>query len=55
MGVELDTSSVASWAGAGVLLVVGVALVEWARRRFAKAWGRAQEEIEAEIKRRETA
>jgi branched-chain amino acid transport system permease protein len=55
MGVELDTTSVASWAGAGALLVVGVALVEWARRRFAKAWGHAQEEIEVEIKRRETA
>ncbi|NDZ16460.1 branched-chain amino acid ABC transporter permease [Variovorax sp. WS11] len=55
MGVELDTSSVASWAGAGVLLMVGLALVEWARRRFATAWGHAQEEIEAEIKRRETA
>ena len=55
MGVELDTSSVASWAGAAALLVVGVALVEAVRRRFVAVWGHAQEEIELELKRRETA
>lgn len=55
MGVELDTSSATSWIGAGVLLVVGVALMEMVRRRFMQVWGKAQEEIEAEIKRRETA
>ena len=55
MGVELDTSSVASWAGAAALLVVGVALVEAVRRRFVAVWGHAQEEIELEVKRRETA
>ncbi|MDR6537745.1 branched-chain amino acid ABC transporter permease [Variovorax soli] len=55
MGVELDTSSAASWAGATVLLVVGMAMVEWVRRRFVRVWGQAQEEIEMEIKRREMA
>ena len=51
MGVALDTSSAAPWIGAGVLLVVGAALLEMVRRRFVQVWGRAQEEIEAEIKR----
>ena len=55
MGVELDVASAASWIGAGVLLVVGVLLVEWVRRRFVAVWGRIQEEIEIEMKRRETA
>ncbi|CAN7448754.1 branched-chain amino acid ABC transporter permease [Variovorax sp. LjRoot290] len=55
MGVELDVSSAASWIGAGVVLAVGVLLVEWVRRRFVKVWGHIQEEIEAEIKRRELA
>jgi branched-chain amino acid transport system permease protein len=34
---------------------VGVGLFEVVRREFAKQWGHAQEEIEREIKRRETA
>ena len=38
---------------AAVVLVVGVLLFELARRRFAPLWGRIQEEIETEIKRRE--
>ena len=55
LGVELDTAAAASWLGAVALLAVGVALLELVRRRFVLVWGRAQEEIEAEIKRRETA
>jgi branched-chain amino acid transport system permease protein len=54
-GMMLDTSSTGSWAGAALLALVGLALLEWVRRRFARAWGRAQEQIEAEIKRRATA
>ena len=38
-----------------LLLLVGVGLFEVVRREFAKQWGHAQEEIEREIKRRETA
>ena len=53
-GIDLDTSKPASWITASVLLVVGVALFEMARRKFVRIWGHAQEEIEAEIKRRET-
>jgi len=55
LGIELDTASATSWAGAAVVLVIGIALVEVVRRRFARVWGRAQEEIEAEVKRMETA
>ena len=52
---ELDTSSPKSWLIACALLVVGLALFEVVRRRYVKVWGKAQEEIEFEIKRRETA
>jgi branched-chain amino acid transport system permease protein len=55
LGVGLNTASVASWLGAGALLAVGLALLEPLRRRFVRVWGRAQEEIEAEIKERESA
>jgi branched-chain amino acid transport system permease protein len=55
LGVELDTESVRSWAGAGVLFAVGLGLLELVRRRFARLWGRTQEEIEAEIRQREAA
>jgi len=52
-GVPLNAKSKASWFGASAVLVVGVLLFELARRRFAPLWGRIQEEIESEIKRRE--
>lgn len=54
-GVALDTSGVGSWLGALAILAVGLGALEVARRRFVRVWGRAQEEIEAEIKRREAA
>ena len=54
-GLQLDTSSATSWVVAMALLAVGLGVFEVFRRRFAKLWGHAQEEIEAEIKRRETA
>lgn len=52
-GLTLDTSSPTSWAIAIALMVVGGGLLEVVRRRFVRAWGHAQEEIEREIKRRE--
>jgi branched-chain amino acid transport system permease protein len=55
MGVSLDTSGVASWVGASLIMVVGLVALEFVRRRFVRAWGTAQEQIEAEIKRRELA
>jgi len=54
-GLTLDTSSPTSWAIAIALMVVGGGLLEVVRRRFVRAWGHAQEEIEREIKRREVA
>ncbi len=53
LGVVLDTQSAGSWLGAGVTFAVGLALLEFARRRFARLWARTQEEIEAEIRQRE--
>lgn len=55
MGVSLNAADAASWAGAVIVLVIGVALFEPTRRRFAARWGETQGEIEAEIKRREMA
>ncbi len=51
-GVALDTGSAASWIGAVAVLVIGFALFEFTRRRFARVWGRVQGEIEAEIAER---
>ncbi len=55
LGMQLDTSSAAAWAGAIVLAVIGGVALEFVRRRFARVWGQAQEEIETEIKRKEQA
>ena len=55
LGLPLDTSSTLAWSMATALLVVGVVLFELARRPFVRRWGQAQAEIEADIKRRETA
>ncbi len=52
-GLTLDTSSPTSWGISIALMVVGGGLLEIVRRRFVRAWGHAQEEIEREIKRRE--
>ena len=53
MGVALNTQSAESWFGAAMVLVCGIALFELTRRHFVADWGRIQEEIEKEIKRRE--
>jgi branched-chain amino acid transport system permease protein len=55
VGVTLDAKGLDSWVGAGFLVTVGLALFELTRRQFVKQWGQVQEEIEREIKRRETA
>ena len=48
LGMPLHTETALPWAGAAVLALAGWALLEAARRRFARAWGAAQEEIETE-------
>jgi branched-chain amino acid transport system permease protein len=45
-GVSLDTRSGSAWGGAVILLVVGVGLLELARRRFVAQWSQIQEDIE---------
>jgi branched-chain amino acid transport system permease protein len=55
MGATLNAHGFDSWFGAAFVLLVGVALFEATRRRFVQEWGSVQEEIEREIKRRETA
>ncbi len=53
MGVPLNTTSAASWAGAAVLLLLGLLLFEAVRRRFAARWSQAQTEIELLLRARE--
>jgi branched-chain amino acid transport system permease protein len=54
MGAMIDASGTDAWAGAVFVTLTGVALFELARRQFAQQWGEVQEDIEKEIKRRET-
>ncbi|MCE4536155.1 branched-chain amino acid ABC transporter permease [Pelomonas sp. P7] len=54
MGATLNSAGVDAWFGAGWLLVVGLVLFEVARRHYLGQWGEIQEDIEKEIKRRES-
>jgi branched-chain amino acid transport system permease protein len=49
LGVALDTSAPRDWLAAAALLAVGGAMVEAVRRRFARAWDRAQQDIEMRV------
>ena len=49
---SLDTASLGSWLGAGLVMLVGLGLFELCRRQFLGRWSVVQEEIEKEIKRR---
>lgn len=53
MGVQLDTSSASTWTLAVAVFVVGLGLLEVARRWCLRRWERIQEEIEEAIKRGE--
>ena len=53
LGATLDTTAISTWVGAGVFLLIGLALFELARRKFARQWSDIQEEIEHQIKRGE--
>ena len=55
MGATLNAHGVSSWFGAVYTTVTGVGLFELCRREFVRQWGQANEDIEQEIKRRETA
>jgi branched-chain amino acid transport system permease protein len=54
LGIGLNTQSIASWAGAAAVALVGTGLFEFTRRRFAVQWGDVQGEIEAAIRARES-
>jgi branched-chain amino acid transport system permease protein len=45
LGTTLDTSAAGDWAAAFAVALVGMALLELARRRFARQWGDIQGEI----------
>ena len=53
LGATLDVTGLASWFGAGFVLLTGLGLFELCRRQFLQQWGRIQEEIEHEIQRGE--
>ena len=54
MGISLDTKGPDSWFGAGFVMLTGALLFELSRRSFKRQWDGVQEEIEKDIKRRET-
>ncbi|MDM4766062.1 branched-chain amino acid ABC transporter permease [Pelomonas sp. SE-A7] len=54
MGATLDSSRLDAWFGSAFVLVVGIVLFELARRQYKREWDETQEEIEKEIKRRES-
>jgi branched-chain amino acid transport system permease protein len=55
VGLPLNAKSLSNWLGALAVFAVGVTLFEWVRRGFGREWNRIQEEIAAEIARREAA
>jgi branched-chain amino acid transport system permease protein len=54
LGVTLDTHGLASWLGAGGVMLIGLAWFEWRRRRFAPLLGEAQRSLAQEVKGRAT-
>jgi branched-chain amino acid transport system permease protein len=55
LGATLDAQAPDSWFGAGFVLLTGGAMFELVRRVFKREWDDIQQQIEREIKRRETA
>lgn len=53
LGMLLDTATIAPWIAAAAVALAGGAALNVVRRRFVRACGQAQEEIEAELKARE--
>jgi branched-chain amino acid transport system permease protein len=54
LGVPLRPRGLDAWFGAAFMLVVGAALFELTRRHFARHWSAVQEDIERDIKKRES-
>ncbi|MBE7940816.1 MULTISPECIES: branched-chain amino acid ABC transporter permease [Ramlibacter] len=53
LGVPLNAQGADSWVGCVLVMATGLGLFEVCRRTFKAQWGRIQEDIEKEIKRRE--
>ncbi len=53
LGATLNAHAVDSWFACGFVFLTGLGLFEVTRRHFVAQWGRIQEDIEKEIKRRE--
>ena len=54
LGATLNAQGLDAWFGAAFVTLTGAMVFEMARRHFAHDWGEVQEEIEKEIKRRES-
>ena len=54
LGAKLNSKGLNSWFGAGFVMLTGLGLFEVCRRQFAVEWSEIQEDIEKEIKRRES-
>lgn len=54
MGAMLNAKSLDSWFGSVFVLLTGLGLFEVARRHFVRQWNEIQEDIEKEIRRRES-
>jgi branched-chain amino acid transport system permease protein len=54
LGATLDSKGLNSWFGAAFVMLTGLGLFEVCRRQFAVEWSQIQEDIEKEIKRRES-
>ncbi len=54
LGAKLDSKGLNSWFGAAFVMLTGLSLFEVCRRQFAVEWSQIQEDIEKEIKRRES-
>jgi branched-chain amino acid transport system permease protein len=54
LGARLDSKGFNSWFGAAFVMLTGLGLFEVCRRQFAVEWSQIQEDIEKEIKRRES-
>lgn len=54
IGIPLNAKNTDHWFGAVFVLLTGLGLFELCRRHFVQEWGVIQEDIEKEIKRRET-
>ena len=54
LGAKLDSKGLNSWFGSVFVMLTGLGLFEVCRRQFAVEWSQIQEDIEKEIKRRES-